>query len=146
MTIQVSERLLLRGEAQSMRTTPLRAYLDIVKPAVIYANRTSACWRGYVGEWELNIDRLYLLAIKASILKDGITRPARLTDYFPDATDKVFAHWFSGELVIPVGRPIRIPSASYSPRFEEEIVLTLKAGVLVNERRIKNNEEEPPHA
>lgn len=129
-----------------MRTTPLRAYLDIVKPAVIYASRTSACWRGYVGEWELIHDRLYLLAIKASILKDGITRPARLTDYFPDATDKVFAHWFSGELVIPVGRQIRMDSFPYTLRYEDEIVLTLKAGVLGNEKWIKNQVDNFPHA
>lgn len=65
MTIQVSEKLHLRGEMLTMRSTPLRAYLDIVKPTVSYVSLNSACWRGYVGEWEICQERLYLLAIPA---------------------------------------------------------------------------------
>ena len=62
------------------------------------------------------------------------------------AQGKVFAHWFSGELRIPVGRRIQSAASRYNPQFEEEIVLTFKAGVLVNEQRIHNIEENSSHA
>ena len=129
-----------------MRSFPLRSYLDIVKPVVNYVAPNSACWRGYVGHWELNHDRLYLLDLKASVMVYGVERPARLTDFFPEAKGKVFAHWFSGELRIPVGRRIQSATSRYNPQFEQEIVLIFKAGVLLEEQRIHNFEENSPHA
>lgn len=146
MTIQVSERLLLRGEALTMRSFPLRAYLDIVKPAVNFVSPHTACWRGYVGEWELCHDRLYLQDLKARVMVHGVERPALLTDFFPEAKGKVFAHWFSGELRIPVGRRIHSAASRYNPQFEQEIVLTVKAGVLLEEQRVHHFEENSPHA
>jgi hypothetical protein len=146
MTIQFSERLLLRGQEMTMRSFPLRAYLDIVKPLVNCVSTHTACWRGYVGEWELCDDQLYLQDLKANVMVYGVTRPARLTDFFPEAKGKVFAHWFSGELRIPNGRQIYSNASRYNPQFEEEIVLTVKAGVLLEEQRIRNVEGNSPHA
>ena len=133
MTIQVSERLHLRGETHAMRSTPLHAYLHIVKPVVTQAPAHSACWRGYVGEWEIFNNRLYLVAINATVIDKNHQRLARLTDYFPEARGKVFAHWYSGKLILPVGEALVQATNPYHPVFAENRVLTIKAGVLVDE-------------
>ncbi len=120
-----------------MRSTPLHAYLHIVKPLVNHAPAHSACWRGYVGEWEIFNDRLYLLAIKATVIDKNHQRPARLTDYFPEASGKVFAHWYSGKLILPIGEKLVQPANPYIPVFAENRILTIKAGVLIDEIQCK---------
>jgi len=110
-----------------MRSSPLHAYLHIVAPAA------PANWRDSVGEWEVDHNRLYLLTVNATIIDQNQQRPARLTDFFPEASGKVFAHWYSGQLILPLGEARLQAAAPYSDQLAEFRVLTVKAGVLIDE-------------
>ncbi len=137
MTMQVSESLVLKGETHAMRSTPLHAYLHIVKPLVNLAPTHSACWRGYAGEWEIFNDRLYLLVIKATVIDKNHQRPARLTDYFLEANGKVFTHWYSGKLILSIGEKLVQPANPCKPIFAKNRILSIKAGVLIDDIQCK---------
>ena len=93
MTVQIAEKLTYNGQKYKLHTEPLRPYLykHTIESSVSTSYRRSDCWRGYVGHWAIEDDKLYLIEL------DSFEIPHRnaLDDLFPDQ-EKVFAEWFSG--------------------------------------------------
>ena len=78
-----------------LHTEPLKPYLDehpIERLGRTHIERTD-CWRGYVGHWAIEDDKLYLVEL------DCLELPRRnaLDVLFP-GQQKVFAEWFSGTI------------------------------------------------
>ncbi len=100
----------------------------------------AALWRGYVGQWELHADRLYLTGIShpgwAEGHDDGTTAAddeASLRAVFPDANERVFAGWFSGTLRIPEGECVEYVHAGFASRYERDCLVTVNRGVITSE-------------
>ena len=96
MTLQIREKLTYNGEVYEMFDEPLRSFL--YKYDIERLNRTQTifstnCWRGYVGHWAIEDDKLYLVEL------DCLELPRRnaLDALFP-GQQKVFAEWFSGSI------------------------------------------------
>ena len=95
MTLQIKEKLTYNEQKYKLHTEPLKPYLDehpIERLGRTHIKRTD-CWRGYVGHWAIEDDKLYLVEL------DSFEIPHRnaLDDLFPDQ-EKVFAEWFSGTI------------------------------------------------
>ena len=95
MTLQIAEKLTYNGQKYELHTEPLRPYLykhPIERPSRARTFST-ACWRGYVGHWAIEDDKLYLVEL------DCFEVPHRnaLDDLFP-GQEQVFAEWFSGTI------------------------------------------------
>ena len=95
MTLQIKEKLTFNGKEYKLHTEPLKSYL--YEHPIKHPSRThsfcTACWRGYVGHWAIEDDKLYLVEL------DSFEIPHRnaLDNLFPDQ-EKVFAEWFSGTI------------------------------------------------
>ena len=95
MTVQIAEILKYNGQEYELHTEPLKSYL--YEPPIKRPGRThsfcTACWRGYVGHWAIEDDKLYLVEL------DCLELPPRnaLDDIF-SGQQKVFAEWFSGTI------------------------------------------------
>jgi hypothetical protein len=105
MTIQVPEVLMYQGEKLRMCAEPLRGMPGGIPSFTSPVLRTS-CWRKYVGHWEIINDRLYLTNLEGRIKKEGSSRDLLLSDFFPDAKDKVFAPWITGVIRCESGRDL----------------------------------------
>ena len=95
MTVQIAEKLIYDGQTYELHTEPLRSYLykhPIERISDTYIVSTN-CWRGYVGHWSIEDDKLYLVEL------DCLEFPHRnaLDKLFP-GQKKVFAEWFSGTI------------------------------------------------
>ena len=95
MTRQIAEKLTYNGKKYDLHTEPLKSYLyeyPIERPGRTHSFCT-ACWRGYVGHWAIEDDKLYLVEL------DCLELPPRnaLDDLFP-GQEKVFAEWFIGTI------------------------------------------------
>ena len=105
MTAQVSEQLIYGGKAIPLFTNPLSLYLR--NADISFDSPHTANWRGYVGTWEIlesaGVERLYLVELAA--YKTG-QEELCLQDVFP-GFDKVFAHWFTGQLRCPQGAQLK---------------------------------------
>lgn len=95
MTRQIAEKLIYNGQKYELHTEPLRPYF--YEHPIERSSRTliesTDCWRGYVGHWAIEDDKLYLVEL------DCLELPRRnaLDALFP-GQQKVFAEWFSGTL------------------------------------------------
>ena len=135
MTAQVPDLLLLDGERLALFTNPLEQYFAMGgrKPGLRWSS--TANWRCYVATWEVVNDRLYLIDIEGD-LENG--EPASLAAVFPGYADRVFAHWYNGELRIPQGERTNYVHMGYHSTFERDLLITVVRGVLT-QRRIQMN-------
>ncbi len=132
MTAQVREHLSYKGEDYYLATEPLYRYLKAKRISFVADN--TACWRGYVGDWLIEDNKLYLVELHAYIRnyeKVGL-------DYLFPGQTKVLADWFSGEIQIPHGEMIRYVHQGYASLYEKELFLKIKKGVVVKESEIDN--------
>ena len=103
MTAQVHEKLILNGRATSMNCCP--PIIDDPNIITVLSNEefhkgcrdgkfesiisSTACWRNYIGTWEIKDGKFYLKDLKGRI---------KLKKKGP-----VHATWFSGVLSVPEG-------------------------------------------
>jgi len=63
MTSQVSETILFNGESRSMPSLPLEQYWDAHPPRPFFIEDSTACSRGYCGEWQIADGLLFLVKL-----------------------------------------------------------------------------------
>jgi hypothetical protein len=143
MTAQVSEKLIYGGKEIPLFTNPLSLYLK--QSGIAFKSPHTANWRGYVGTWEIleheGVERLYLVGLSAHKTYEEILG---LADVFPGC-EKVFAHWFTGELRCPQGAQLKYRHMGYGSIYEYDLLMDFKQGVLVSKHARHNQvpEEEP---
>lgn len=130
MTAQVTERLTYNGNEVSMRTQPLDQYFELAGIAPGFVAPSTANWRGYIGHWEISDDRLYLIGFRGWI--KGY-KEVGLETLFPDFSDRVFAHWYSGTISIPEGEMLEYVHMGYASMYERDRFLEFQRGILVKE-------------
>ncbi len=110
--------------------------------------QSSACWRGYVGTWQIKKDsdnkkRLYLISIN-EMLESG--EEATLEKLFPDNPKGVFAHWFSGTIRRPDGKLLNYVHGGYASTYERDNFYEFEKGVLIGESIVENGHSDNPDA
>jgi len=115
MTAQAHEILILEGQKTSMACCPPLPENEprITKSALTMLN--SACWRGYIGTWEIKQGRLFLVGLSGNYnLGEG---------------EPIFADWFSGEITIPEGEILNYIHGGFATVYERE--QRIHGGVLI---------------
>ncbi len=135
MTAQIAECLFYEGTAHAMYATPLSSYLAEHADSPKFAQHCTALWRGYVGTWEIQNDRLYLIDLQGT-LTDGTQ--VKLATIFPDEQGKIFASWFSGKIRIPQGALLDYIHMGFHSTYEMDIFLSFEQGLLVDKQVQKN--------
>lgn len=134
MTAQAREILIYKGKKYGMATEPLEPYIESNGIQFNPMIECSGCWRGYIGTWSIEDNKLYLIDIDTD--NDG--KKVGL-EYLFSNQEKVFAEWFTGELRVPYGELIEYIHLGYESRYAKELFLEISKGVLVNERKKINN-------
>lgn len=135
MTAQIAERIFIDGQEHGLCTYPLTPYMaSLPRPLGLRAPHT-ALWRGYIGTWEINAERLYLTAIEGEL---GSGEAVTLETLFPGFPDRVFAHWYCGRLRVPQGRMLKYVHQGFASQFEQDLFIDIERGV-VQHTRVQDN-------
>lgn len=135
-TAQIPDRIRIGTAQEALFAHPLGPQLK--KPEVwerlapLLSASCSASWRGYMADWELREDKLYLVALHV----DPCNREPRavpLDTLLPGSTGPVHASWFSGRLVIPRGKEIEYVHMGYESRFERYLLIEVRDGAVVTQ-------------
>lgn len=143
MTAQISEKIIYEGERHAMCTNPLDEFLSLANLGIDFESTSTALWRGYVGTWEIKGDRLYLVELGGR-LKNGAE--ATLETVFPGFADRVFAHWFTGEIRLPQGKILNYVHMGYGSTYERDLLLNIVDGVVIGSSVNVNGISEDPNA
>ena len=139
MTAQVQEKLILEGQELGMAFCPplpkdssqiVAVKSRSVRKAIEEGSlpqyiMSTACWRGYIGIWEIRSGRLYL--------NDVVGR------YKKASPEALFANWFSGVLRVPKGKILRAVNIGFASVHERELHIKIDRGVVVAEQEIDNS-------
>jgi len=141
MTAQAAEILHYKGRELALCAEPLDLYLANNDIKFDSESISTACWRGYIGEWLIESRRLYLIGIT-----DLDDKPIALSKIFPDNPKRVFAHWVTGELRCPEGKLLNYIHMGYASIHERDLFLEFRQGELIAERLVYNGESRDPDA
>ena len=127
MTTQVKERIIIEVERY-----PLINCLSLPEDESIiqkkrkgFIEKSSNCWSGYVGTWEIKNDKLYLIDFSSGMYDVLVNLP-------------ILADWITGVGQVATGDMIK--SSSWDiPRYETEMHLTFENGLVINTENFKNN-------
>jgi hypothetical protein len=133
MTAQAHEQLLLDGRRESMAFCPplpdghariMQTTRETMSDSDADVTNSSACWRRYVGTWEIRDDRLFLI---------GLVGRVRLVGREP-----LFADWFTGVLRVLLGTQLLYVHMGFGSVYEEELHIRVEQGHIVARRTIDN--------
>lgn len=136
MTAQIGESILYNGDEYLMASEPFNQYLQ-TRNDVEFVSNSSACWRGYYGDWIILDDKLYLKGLKAFIKGYGEVG----LNYFFRQKQSVFANWFSGEIRIPQGEMLDYIHLGYATLYEKDLFLVFKNGILISKYEVNNSDK-----
>lgn len=129
MTTQFPEKLRYQGKDVRLWLHPLQSYFVLAGIPSPFTFPSTALWRGYIGNWEIVNNRLYLTSLKG-MLESG--DDATLASIFPEFPNRVFAHWFSGNLILEQDtQRKKIHSAEGCNAFMRDQFLSFERGVIV---------------
>lgn len=137
MTAQVGEILIFDGEEMSMAFCPPlpdrhSSIIELEDKDIENDDdsfiRSTACWRGYIGTWEVKNGQFYLI---------GITGRYKMTDKNP-----ILADWFSGVIQAPKGELLHSVYMDFDSIYEQEIHLKIEKGKVVKSEVIDNRNQE----
>lgn len=135
MTAQAHEQLIFEGQASSMAFCPPLPYdhprvmaveLDGSDRAASYYSST-ACWRGYIGTWEVRDGCFYLVDLKGRFALVG--------------DEPLLAEWFTGVIRIPKGKRIRYVHMGFASVYEWEVQIKISNGRTVGSRLVDNRKK-----
>ena len=135
MTAQIHEAIIYEGKRLFMAFCPPLPEND---PRIVEVGKaeligqplfsSTACWRGYLGIWEVLEGRLYL---------NKLIGKYRLESPVPIPAD-----WFSGVLRIPRGEVLHYVHMGFGTVYEEELHVKIDKGSVVDTRLIDNRSKE----
>ena len=137
MTAQVGEILIYEGsEVRMSFCPPIPDHIRIADfsnekletlakkenlPSVIFS---TACWRGYIGTWEIKDGRFYLVKLSGRFELKG--------------DEPLFADWFTGVLRIPQGEMLQYVHMGFGTVFEEELHIKVENGIVTKTKVFAN--------
>jgi hypothetical protein len=114
-----------------MLSTPLESYLDTLKSRPDFNTNprkltiSTGNWRGYVGEWKIDSEKLFLEKITAH------EKAFKIENIFPAKTAPVFADWFSGVLRVSGGVQRQYQHMGFDRTYERELFLFVSQGKVI---------------
>jgi hypothetical protein len=140
---QVADKIKVDGIDYGLFTNPLELLYETQKRpefADSLGGRSTANWRGYVASWEIQDDRLFLVAIDTYLEKKKIS----LSELFARRmrNERVFAEWFSGQLRVPEGEQLQVVRIGYASTYQRDIFLEVQKGRVIS-RAIVDNRKLP---
>ena len=123
-----------------MFSNPLEQYLDTKSERIFNGKKlewtSTACYRGYRATWEVSNDSLFLIKVQ----KECYSETPEYFDLKSEfGSERVFAHWFTGKTLAPMGKQIHYVHSGYDSFYEKELVLTFTSGLLSEQIEYDNS-------
>lgn len=144
-TGQAGDRLIWNGDTLTVFSNPLelRNDIDSLRSKLFgekEAGINTACWRGYIAEWAIIGNEIFLTNIfSCNYYDDSIKSNLKAVFGKEYENGMVKANWISGKILIPKGKLIHYVHSGYESFYETELVLTFKNGILIEQHEYDNS-------
>lgn len=144
-TGQAGDILIWDGERLIVFSNPLelRNDIDSLRPKLFgekNAGMNTACWRGYIAEWTMIDNEIFLTNIySCNYYEDSIKSDLKTVFGAEYNNGRVKASWLTGKILIPKGKVVHYVHSGYESFYETELELTFKNGILTEQIRFDNS-------
>ena len=142
MTAQLHENIIINGKVSSMAFCPSLPKDDaristlsdddilteITQKQIHRLVLSTACWREYIGTWEIKSEKFYLVKLEG--------RFKLLTDH------PILADWFTGVIRIPQGKLLHYVHMGFASVYEQELHLKIEAGIVTASKLLNNRDRD----
>jgi hypothetical protein len=147
MAAQLPDLIFFQSRQLELYSNPLESYWvehhkkrPSFQPAIL-------CRRGYVATWEIRENQLLLKGIDGNIEQSHWVFwrkviPYSLNMLFKNTDAGVLAAWFTGKIRIPQGKIILYVHHDYDSRFEREILITIRQGLIIKTVVLDNTQHQ----
>lgn len=144
-TAQFPDLLIYKGDSFSLFSNPLESYFgkNNPRPDYLFVFRCTANWRGYVATWKIENENLYLIKLVEGSC-DPNARNIDISIIFPSQDLPIKATWFSGTLRIPQGKMLSYIHMGYESIYENDLIITIENGKVINEQIVDNTKGRLP--
>lgn len=120
---QFQDKITIEAQVYCTESQPLREFEEEIRD---YLVKTDFVYNGlkrqYIAHWKIEENKLYLVEIK--VITDN-----ELKSVFPENKEKIFANWFSGEIIIESEKSSLLSSIFKDYNFQKKFHYTFKNGV-----------------
>jgi hypothetical protein len=138
MTAQAMERIFIDSKEHFMATEPLEQYLSSAVGVPIFYSLSTNCWRGYMGTWKIEDNKLYLIGLEGYVQTPKEKYEDVDMNYLFPNEKEVFAEWFSDEIRIPQGRLIQYVHMGYESVYEKDLLIDFMNGRVISKIKLSN--------
>lgn len=129
MTAQRTDTIIVNDDEHRLYCLPLSQYLEKHKRTITFFSLTTSLYRGYYASWLIEQNKLYLTDFWGE--NQLMRKEYCLTDLFPDQ-EKVFANWFTGDLIIPMGKEVEYFHGGLGGwTYEYEATIQIENGLVI---------------
>ena len=141
MTAQASDILIYKENEHALVTYPFDAYIKL--KGIKFTWTQTDNYAGYLARWEIVEDKLWLIGLAGNlVISDVPPRRAKRIDMqylFPNQ-ERVFAEWFSGEILLRDGEMLHSVHSGHAQIYERDIYMNFEEGKLISEK-VEDNAE-----
>ncbi|WP_353718807.1 hypothetical protein [Dyadobacter sp. 676] len=143
-TAQVPDRLVYNGDTLLIFSNPLEQLYakDTTRPGFFGVKApciTTACWRGYVAEWQIKNEQLYLTGIFSCCFSEDSVKADLKKLFGAKLIDgAVKADRFSGNILAPQGKRLYYVHLGYESIYEKELELQFRNGHCIGRKTYDN--------
>ncbi len=144
-TPQEPDILIWEKDTINLYTYPLEGFLkDRAAIKERLNNRdclSTACWRNYLGTWQIINDKLCLKELRDPCTRETI----RLTNIFEEemfVNDVVVATWFTGCIKADFGKPLGFSQEKFRMVYEKRISISISEGHVSSVEVVQSEESD----
>lgn len=144
-TEQQGDKLIWNGDTLTISSNPLelRGDIDYIRSKLLGEKNvtlSTSCWRGYIAEWIIIENEMYLTNLFNCNLSSNIIKFDLKNVFGSECINgMVKATWVTMDILIPTGKRIHYIHSGYDSFYEKELVLSFKNGVLVKQKEYDNS-------
>lgn len=149
------EHIIIDGKDydDGLATEPLQPLLDEIftdaYPQISW--NMTACYRGYVGHWEIKNNELYFNEMTPSwadeLMLKVLPEKNEIFDWknilFNNQSLPIKAIWFTGQLVVEMGELLMYHHSGYDSVYENYILIDIQAGNVIYKQTKSGKEYRP---
>lgn len=131
MTAQRTDTIIIDNNEHKMYALPLEQYWELNnnKPGFMCWN--TALQRGYYAKWLIKKQCLYLVDFYGEYDFFKTYKEYSLQDLFP-SSEKVFADWFTGDIIIPMGKEVDYFHGGWGATYEYSTTIKILNGIVTD--------------
>ena len=116
MTAQQPDKIFIEGQEHPLFCNPLEDFFTITSFNPGFMSPHTANYRGYIASWEIIDQKLHIvnfLGWRVNRATPGELDEVGLEYIFPEEAAPLFAKWFTGTLIVPLGKMLHYIHMGY---------------------------------